>query len=193
MIERDTDLSARARDWRRSFDDGFAVRRKPSAAPGEDLLFALVNGRRYAMRVAELRGVHPARRIMPIPSVDRALLGIVGIRGQLIAAYDVGALLGFTDGHGDHGWLVTCGSSDVVIALAFERFVGSARVAASDLYVPDGSEGLPTHVARVARTPAGTACVIDIGSIIESVTGMRDRGAGSQGDRSSTHANEAGR
>lgn len=165
----DNDSSAKARELRESFDRSFSMPRVPSTAPADDLLLVRICGRRYALRIAELRGLFPGRKVTPLPSADPALLGIVGIRGQLVPTYSLAVLLDFGGGPSEHSSLVLCEQLNLTVALAFDEFVESVRVSESDLHASPVAERLPTHIAQVARIVPETCYVISTGSILKSI------------------------
>lgn len=188
MKDIDLETSQKARELRRSFERSFGLPRLSAKAASEDLVLIRISGRRYALRMAELRGLHPGCRITPLPSADPALLGIVGIRGQLVPTYSLPALLGGGEQSNETHWLVICGCPGAALALAFDEFTGSVRVSESDLFMPPASETLPPYIAQLARIGHDVCYVISTGSILQAMTASQEQSpAGDQ--RPSTHAN----
>ncbi|HMJ13404.1 MAG TPA: chemotaxis protein CheW, partial [Polyangiaceae bacterium] len=90
------DLEAVRAELRRAFDQGF---REPAAASQvaehEDMLAIQVGGDAYALRLAEVMGLHSALHLTKVPSAIPEFLGLLGVRGLLAAVYDLGPLLGY--------------------------------------------------------------------------------------------------
>ena len=85
-------LTALRSDFDRSFGEPFAA---PAAEPAE-LLAITLGGDPYAIRVRELRGVHAHQVVTTLPTAAPDLVGLAAIRGELVAVYDLAALLGYT-------------------------------------------------------------------------------------------------
>lgn len=180
MNELETDWSSKAQELRRSFDRSFATPRCALKKPSSHLLLILVSGRRYALRVVDLLGLYLGRKITPLPATDPALLGIVGIRGQLIPTYSLAALLNCAAGSGEHRSMVLCGESKLTVGLAFDQFIGSTKVSESDLCAASAAERLPVHISQVARTVPEMCYVISTASILKDI-GCRADQSGARG------------
>jgi purine-binding chemotaxis protein CheW len=87
-------MAHRLDELRTAFDESFAVPARSQDLDQEDMLAIAVGSHRYAVRVSELAGVNAVRKIVPLPNAPMGLLGVVGIRGRLVAAYRLGDLLG---------------------------------------------------------------------------------------------------
>ena len=90
----DAPLRNRAGELRQAFDDSFALAPRAEAAPLEDFLAIRLADTPYALRLKDLSGLLTAQRITPVPSSTLGLLGLVGVSGSLVPAYDLGVLLG---------------------------------------------------------------------------------------------------
>lgn len=161
---------ARVEELRRAFDQRFAVPHHPRKGAQEDLLFVRLGGRRYAIRVRELRGLHHGRNTRPLPSMQAPMLGIAGIRGQLVPVYDLAALLGCDSDRGGRRWLAICGEPDAAVALAFDGFEGSTRVPSSDIHPTEQSAGPSRYTREIVRLASETCYVVDIPSVVASLT-----------------------
>lgn len=124
-------LEDRAAELRRAFDRSFGTEPTASGARDfEDILAVRVADEPRALRVRDIDGVHASKTIVPLPSARTELLGVAGIRGNLMLVYDLAKLLGY----GSNGarpaptpWLVLAGGSDA-LAFAFHEFEGFVRV-----------------------------------------------------------------
>ncbi len=79
---------------RNAFDAAFAAPIDAGRAATVDLLAIRFGERAFAVPVAELAGVHARRRIVPLPGSHPLCLGLAGVRGRLVGAYDLAGLLG---------------------------------------------------------------------------------------------------
>jgi len=80
---------------RRSFDAEFA---SPRALPDEqleDLLAIRLAGDPYALKLSDVELIDARRKIVPLRGADASVLGVAGVRGQLVAVYDLARLLGY--------------------------------------------------------------------------------------------------
>jgi chemotaxis signal transduction protein len=87
-------LNRRLEELRRAFDDSFALPALPQEVDQEDMLGIRVGSLQFAVRVNDLAGVHACRKIVALPESVEGLLGVVGLRGRLVAVYDLAELLG---------------------------------------------------------------------------------------------------
>lgn len=157
-----------ALELRRAFDASFA---SEPAAPVErvDLLAVSVAGRLHAVRVPEIAGVVPFVEPVELPAEAPGSLGVTAVRGRLVAAYDLAALLGLASG-GRPRWMLLSAGRDGV-ALAFAEVGGCLRVAVGDIAVtaPDAAYGA-REIARVS-----SARLLPVVSIPALLRQLRDR------------------
>lgn len=170
MTQPHSALPLTAEDMRRSFDAGFALAPDASARETTDFLAIQAGGGRYALRVGDLSGLVGHPTIVPLGSADPALLGIAGIRGQLLPVYRLAALIGAGRVDGESAWLAVCGTEEPV-ALAFAALDGHLRVPAADVYTPPDQ---PDHrfVREALRLGPDVRYVLDMPSILAAI---RDR------------------
>jgi chemotaxis signal transduction protein len=162
---------------RQSFDETFTAPRAPARTDAANLLLVRAAGHRYGIRIDQLRGLIRGRKVTPLPGAEPTLLGIVGIRGQLVPAFDLAALIGHAGGPEGRQWLAVCDGPAGTIALAFDESEGTVRIPRADLYAPEpGTGDRPTCSDEVARLPSGTVHVIDVESVAREVA-RRTRGA----------------
>jgi purine-binding chemotaxis protein CheW len=158
---------ARAATLRREFDQAFAAPAE-AAAGAVDLLALRVAGERYALRLSEIGGLHADRRIVALPGAPPELLGLAGLRGGLVAVYDLGAFLGAPRG-GSPRWVVLAGS-DRTVGLAFEELERYLRVATQDL--KPGAESEKQHFREAVNVEGEVRPVIDLASIVGKIKGL---------------------
>jgi chemotaxis signal transduction protein len=161
-------LSDRVSGLRRAFDLAFAVPAvSRSAAAADDLLGIRVGDRAYALRLSELSQLLAPRRVVPLPSRHRAILGLVGVRGAPVAVCSLAALLGDPTGPPRSPWLALA-RSDTSVALAFDAWDGIFRVRHEDFH-PRGADGSAGFVREVAVTDGIARPVVGLRAAIEAL------------------------
>jgi purine-binding chemotaxis protein CheW len=120
-------------------------------------------GEEYALAVAGVREIAAIGPITPVPGAPAAVLGVWNLRGDVIAAIDLGALVGVCP---------TPRASRIVVAEDGELRGGLVVDSAVDVTVlpetlaPVDSEYLSAMV-MIERVPVG---VIDIGAVLGAVS-----------------------
>ncbi len=158
-----SDLSwvGRRDELRRGFDDAFAEAPPPPAPDLEDLVLVRVGPHALAVRVSEIAGLEKGRKIVPLPGSARELLGLAGVRGQLVPVFSLAALLGLAPG--DEGWFVLCGRGPST-GLAFAALEGCVKVPRSRLET--AGDGRSDHVAVVATIGTEARGVLDTRTLL---------------------------
>lgn len=168
MSQLQAEISGRLSRMRKSFDDTFA---SPPAAPADDLedfLAICVADARYAIRMADISALSVNTKVVPVPTTDPSLLGIAGIRGQLVPVYALGYLLGHGVTRRERFWLGLVGGAEP-IALALNELDGHLRAKRSDVFALERSATPHDHLRQALRVDKGVRYIVDISSIIGSV------------------------
>jgi purine-binding chemotaxis protein CheW len=148
---------------RRDFDEAFTRPRGEVAAPGERLLSLALGEERFVMAVADLAGLVPAPRSVPLPGAPRALVGLAGLRGELVPIYDLAALLGLASG-GPPTWLALYEPAQP-IAFGFDTLLGHLVAPAENLRPPTALVGGPP-VRGILRMPGEPpAALLDLAAL----------------------------
>jgi len=122
-------FAAQARELRRIFDESFAALTAPQAQGQETLIALRINGDRFALRTSQIAGIAKCGKIVQVPARAPALLGLAGIRGELVPVFSINLLMGYGDA-AEHSWMVLC-ETPVRAGLAFSDFDGCFKVSAS--------------------------------------------------------------
>jgi chemotaxis signal transduction protein len=146
---------------RSGFDQGFAAAPRGSEAH-EFVILIRVAGEVFAIRPCDIAGLVRSRKIVPVPSRTKELLGVTALRGALIPVYDLAALLGIPPGTGGLSWLVLA-PGDTPIALAFDRFEGQQIPE----WLSERSER--QHVRQLVRTGSTIRAVLDVRGLAEAI------------------------
>jgi chemotaxis signal transduction protein len=107
------------------------------------------------------------RRVTPLPSPSPEFLGVAGIRGTLVAVYDLPALLGHAAAAGRR-WLLLAKAVEPV-AFVFDTFEGQLS-ASPQQFVADRSDGAPRHVKRAVSVGGRLRHVVDLASLVEAIS-----------------------
>jgi chemotaxis signal transduction protein len=161
-----------------AFDQGFAVAARAVNPDVDALLGIAVRGEPYAVRLGEITALLADRRVVPLPGPSLELLGLTGVRGNVVPVYDLGALLGHAPLTVPGRYLLVAGTEHPV-GLSFERFDGYVEVPRSEISLSREHEGR-SHCREVARLGDKARAVILIHSILGTIT---ERVAASRGTR----------
>lgn len=121
-------------------------------------------GEHYALPVEGVREIAKRDQITPVPGAPAGVLGVWNLRGDVIAAVDLAAVLGLGAGaeSGDNR-IVVAEHGELRAGLAVEAVVEVGPLPAA--IDPAESDYLEGQV-RVDRTPVG---VIDLGAVLGGV------------------------
>jgi purine-binding chemotaxis protein CheW len=157
---------------RDDFDRSFALPLAPSSPITTDLLAIRLAGRPFALFTRELGGVAVGRRVMPVPSPDPALAGLVGVRGMVVGLFDLGVLFGLR-AYASAGRWVALAASGVRLAFAFDELEGHVRVESSVLR--DAGNERSDFVRHVLERETGVFPVASVAAIVASLSDRADR------------------
>lgn len=160
-------MTDRAEELRQVFDRAFAApTRAERDGDGEAALLVRAGAEPYVVLLdATLSAVSRLPEVTPLPGGGTAQLGLVGLRGELVVAFSLPALLGY-EGTFALDWLLRIGGPSGV-ALAFDVLEGQARLPPS-ARIPAGP-GERRHVSGLARLPGEHVPrpVLDLGSVLD--------------------------
>jgi chemotaxis signal transduction protein len=159
---------------RRLFDEGFAAAATAEFARLEGLLAIRLGSDPYALRLSEIAGLHAGVKIVPVPSANAQLLGIVGLRGVMAPIYDLAALLGYAPAANPR-WMVLARMSHPV-GFAFETFESHLRVPETSLAndesganAGDGGQHARRHAGGAVRAAGALRPIIRMASVVELI------------------------
>jgi chemotaxis signal transduction protein len=155
---------------RRLFDDSFAAAATPESARLEGLLAIRLGADPYALRLSEIAGLHAGVKIVPVPSANAQLLGIVGLRRVMAPIYDLAALLGYPPAANPR-WMVLARMSQPV-GFAFETFESHLRVPETSLANEEGGANTGAagrHDGGTVRAAGALRPIIRMASVVELI------------------------
>ena len=168
MTETGDELARQLAALRKSFDESFGRPALAAGRAGADFLLITAGGRVYALRLGDLAGLEVDRRIVAVPAEAGGLLGLCGIRGQLVPVFGLAAVLGQAGGQGEPRWLALHHDKEWT-ALALDGVQGIRRVAAEDIHRVETGPEQP-HLSREAiGVESRLIHVVDMASVISSI------------------------
>ena len=152
----------------RDFDLGFSRAAEVEHAAEENLLVIELGAQPFAVRVSEVRAIVTTPRIACVPSSAPALLGIAGIRGEILPVFDLARLLGVANVERGLRWSLLAGDAERA-ALAFHHFDRFERVHATAVarFVPEGSSA--PFVEEVVRLERGVVSIIRVARLLSGL------------------------
>lgn len=177
-----SDLDERTAELRRAFDRAFASPPAAVSVDTEDLLAIRVGGDPHTIRLRDVSGIVADRRIVGIPAAAAGLLGLAGVRGEIVPVFALSSILGSPPEAHDPRWMVLS-DGPRRIGLAFSQLDGYLRLPRASFH-PESSLD-PTHpfVREVAATEEGARPVVDVPAIVEML-GRRTRQQSHEEERS---------
>jgi chemotaxis signal transduction protein len=171
-MERMRGLDTRLEILQREFDGSFAEPAIVRDSTLEQLLAIRVGPDAYALRLAEIGALEADRVITPVPSHNPELLGVAGLRGAVVAVYDLASLLGQPRAEAPR-WL--CLAKGSRVAFAFGAFEGQLRVEHTELSAP----AQRSHPALSALVSSGDVSrpVVDFPCLVSGLEARRRSGA----------------
>lgn len=167
----------RAEKARRAFDETFSLPTPPEPGEHEELLAIRVAGDRFALRLTELLALHPRRPITPLPGGAPALLGLAGVRGRLVAVYDLAQALGYGPAGTQGRWLACC-RVDPGAALSFDDFEGDISVPRARLRPLSRDERHAGIVEQLFEDEAGPRGVLSVPALLAAARGVAHQAGG---------------
>ena len=163
-------MSARAEitaaQLREQFDRSFTEPERIEGAAAEPLLCIRIGGDPWAVRRADVRRLVADRVIVPVPSAAPAMVGMLGLRGELVPVHSLRALLGYRP-EPPSRWVIVAAAA-APLGLTFDFFEGQLLVPPERL----SSAAAPPrpHVRAVIAAEGTARSVLDLDSILELVT-----------------------
>jgi chemotaxis signal transduction protein len=161
-------LAQKLAELQRAFDASFETPALTREVDHEDMLAIQVHSGRFAVRISELAGVHAVRKIVPLPGAVLGLVGLVGVRGRLVAAYRLADLLGQAAPEGRLRWFLLC-RDESQVGLAIDGIDAYLRVPKAEVHPVQGDETLGEHVSDVVRLDGVARGVLNIRSILAAI------------------------
>lgn len=148
-----------------AFDQAFAAPPPPPPDRLERLIGIRAGETAYVLRLDELAGLAQAPPIVSLPLGRPGLLGLVGLRGRMLAVFDLAVLLGHASAPAPR-WLALLAGSEPV-AVAFSDIESHLLVPPSALLSVEGATG---PIAQLLTVDGVTRPVIDLPALLRSLS-----------------------
>jgi purine-binding chemotaxis protein CheW len=158
-------VSDGAAELRRAFDELFARAPAGATVKAEELLVVQLGVDRYLLPLADLAGLVADRRLVALPTATPAFRGVVGVRGAIVPAWDLGTLLGYPATERSPKWLAI--TKTPRIGLAFTSFGGQLKRPSSAGSSADRHDD--AHVREAVRIEGIVYRIIDVRSILAAI------------------------
>jgi purine-binding chemotaxis protein CheW len=124
-----------------------------AAGPTRAFLVCACGDDRFALALAQVAQVLPARPVTPLPGAPAAILGLIAISGRVVSLIALARALGRGASASDEGHVVLLRGAGVPVALAVDRVLGVAEIAeAADVPALAGA-GLSTEAVSGYAPP----------------------------------------
>jgi chemotaxis signal transduction protein len=153
---------------RRAFDMAFA-KEPPPAADLVDLIALRAGAWTCAVRVSDIAGVMPLGTVVPYPSDDTSLLGLIAVRASPLPVYDLAARLGEGSARAPRWALLSSGNAQ--IALAVDEIEGYLRVSRGELLsaLPITEVPAAARAGELLRVGSSPIPVVDVPAIVRQL------------------------
>lgn len=165
-------LERRAIELRTAFDRSFALPPPQETQEVDDLLAVRVGCDRYAIRLRDIGGIVARRTIVAVPAAAPGLMGVAGIRGDIVPVFSLSSFLGYGDDHEAPNWTVLCGGEHP-IGLGFAELEGYLRLPRSAVHADETSQVKRNYVTGIVAIETGARPVIAVPAIITAIRNRR--------------------
>lgn len=159
-------LATRVADLRRSFDESFTKRPQEPAADESSYLGIRLGEGRYVVRLEEVGGIFVDRVVAPLKGRLPELLGMAGIRGNVVPVFALGRLLGEPPATSIPRWLLVAAHS--AVGFAFDAFDGYLKAPASAVAAAEG-ESFKFSAREILRVGTEARTIVGIQRLIEAI------------------------
>lgn len=159
-MERANALRARLAELRQSFDRAFAEEQAPRRQEAIGVLSIRIGRDLHAVLLSDVAALDVRCAVTPVPSEHPELLGIAGLRGAVVAVFDLAALIGVPGG--DAPWLLL--AKGAPIAFAFAEFEAVVNVSESDLVRSQAGPG--AHDRTIVLRQGQALPLIDLAGLV---------------------------
>jgi chemotaxis signal transduction protein len=170
------DLRAQAQVLRLAFDRSFA---EPRTAPIEDVEHIIVvrlAGDAYAIRLREISGLVAKPFIVSVPSRTHGLIGLVGLRGEIVPIFDLASRLGQNEESRTPSWMAVCDGNDTTgrVGLGFSTLEGYCAASKARFRADRSGDAPHPNADEWLSTAHGPYPVIGIRRIVSDINHLAE-------------------
>ena len=137
----------------------------------EWLTFTLA-GEEYAVALASVREILKAPSITAVPRAPKHVLGVIMVRGEVIAIFDPRALLGLSQGSpGRHARVLVCDAGDGPCGLLVDSVSQVVRLGSSSIEARPNGVGATSaeYIAGIGRERDRLFILLDLVAVLQDV------------------------
>lgn len=107
----------------------------------------------FGLPIQSLREIQPLERVTRVPNAPKELLGILNLRGRILALFELGQCLGIPPGTqpNTHAVVLDVGDPELQVGFAVQRIAQIQGLAPSAIGPPPPREGGPSGVEGVCE------------------------------------------
>lgn len=150
------------------FDRSFASPWSEASVERQDFLLVRLGAAPYALHLRQISALVAGRAIARVPARARGLLGLAGIRGEIVSVFDLAALMGHESDVGGSPWMVLCGAGEL-LAFAISAYEGHLRADRASIHKANPAASARHQLDEVAMTASGARPIVDLNRIIDSI------------------------
>jgi len=163
------DIQATLKEMREEYWRGIEQSEEEIDVESRDYVVIRLGGERYGLPGSAAREVLRLPRLVRVPRVAAHILGVINLRGQIVAVTDLRPLLGLPAGElRAGGRLVVTEAAGLLTALVAEEVEGIRSIAISDIApFTEGLADFPREaVAGQVDEPQGMLMLLDLERIL---------------------------
>lgn len=170
-----------ASELKRAFDASFAAPARLVRLHTSRFLALRIAGDPWVVATDSISGIVVGSRIVPTPGPVPGLLGLMGHRGFAVPVYDLPLLLGYPASPSAPRWVLLAAAD--AVGLACPDPESNIELAAPEIVTADAGVAR-LHARRVLRTEVGPRAIVDVGSVVDTITKTVDAARVAMGRRS---------
>ena len=117
----------------------------------------------FGLPIQSVREIHSLERVTRMPNAPKEILGILNLRGRILALFELGRCLGIPPGAGanTHAVILDVGDPELQVGFAVQRIAQVQRLAPSTIEPPPPREGGPSGVEGVCEVEGQVVSLLD--------------------------------
>jgi len=117
----------------------------------------------FGLPIQSVREIHPLERVTRVPNAPKEILGILNLRGRILALFELGRCLGIPPGIGlnTHAVVLDVGDPELQVGFGVQRIAQVQGLAPSAIEPPPSREGGPSGVEGICEVEGQVVSLLD--------------------------------
>jgi purine-binding chemotaxis protein CheW len=117
----------------------------------------------FGLPIQSVREIHPLERVTRMPNAPVEILGILNLRGRILALFELGQCLGIPPGvrPNTHAVVVDVGDPEIQVGFAVQQIAQIQGLAPSAIEPPPPREGGPSGVEGLCELKGQVVSLLD--------------------------------